>query len=1042
MPETLEERLNRLRQEGRITAPPTPVSIPTTAPATVAPAQGFESLEDRLARLRKSGAIQTPVAQEESLVGKWAQSFGRAAEKGGEFVQKFGTPEGWKAGAEALRETGTALAPVAAGALLFTPARAYAKEVMRAGGGLLSRQAGAAAAREGARNLAAVGIGAMSGMAGGKVGENVAKVMGGGEEAQEFGRELGAAVGVPTGGLGAWNKLRKVDPNIAAPAGMQGVADEIVRLDTKIKGQAGKLQAPKKLTQRAKDTFDQNFVEAEAPITRRMKTYLKDAGVTKEDYWKTIDRLENAMALARRPNEPFGLMAEEAGIEQAVAGIGKKNWGDLEGLTRYEQRLRAKIELDGIARGKVKALPVDASTPDLESRIRLNQEIVKGTQDLAGYDKNFRKLADDFLDFQVREGLLSAQAAQKIKANGADVWVKQIPILDEDEILKIRNATGDPLKDDDLLMGAGKRKPVYFLEDKLEREAQPVLEATFKSMQAGIKQAAKNRAIKEFAMEAAPGDAGAATLLGRDKGGRATDLKLFKDRPSSKKSMSGDPLKVFVKGEQYWLDGPADFVAGVKMLGAEGITSLDSPLAKEALNLARGLNRATKGQVTGAFAPQWILFGTLMNLGSVLVKPVGNPLKVIANSLRSLPAAAAYATGSPKWKAKYASQPWVKEGRRKAAFGTSSEVFRGAGPHDLEILSMTQNRNPLETVGKLAKWGILEPARERLSLGSRNIDVLNRPGRLAKEALRSFEDTVNIPQTALSMGVYRTALADAAKKGFQPEEAAERAAWVARNFMADYTRRGSNSAIAELISPYYNAIVQGGRSGLMFAERDPKKMASRMVYLTAPALLATLVNYSDPEVSELLDTMPPDERAKYVPIKTGPIEKDENGDYKSGFFLAPVPEEFRYVNVVMDTAVRTLRERDELPQALAGMVVTALNNASPVPLDPAQMTQNIPVLGLGTELSTGRRLFGGAPIVTPRNIEDTPEGLRDLLGVEGGTKAWYGAKRVMPALRNFSGEATGPLGRFTSVRGGWRRGQERKERERRLLEMRYGREEE
>lgn len=1067
MAETLEERVNRLRKEGLISAP-APVVGAASAP-------GLESLEDRVARLRKTGAIQAPAPAEESLVGRWAQSFGNAASKGREFIDRFGTPEGWKAGTEALNEAGVALAPIAAAALLATPLRGYAGQLMRGAGQRM-------AVREGARGLARVGastgVGIASGKLAGAAAAKATEAAGGGPEAQEFAGAAGDTIGIPGLTVAAFTKLAKPRTSrIKVPEGMfpkegvvtpprgplvpplqpgaklssnrmteqgaQEAAENIRRITQKQKVQMGVTGNPITWGSRTTDKLLQNLVEAEAPITRRMKRYADSAGFDREQWNRLQDALENAQAVARRPNEPLGVLLDEAEVGKAIQGAGKADWGDLEGLTRYEQRLYAKIQLDALERGAASRLPTDEVTPNTAARAAMNRKIIQSTEDVAQYEPYFQRLANEYLNFQVKEGMISAETAAKIKKNGAETWVKQIPILTEEEKLKYGLITGRDY--DEALVGAGSRKPQNFLNEVLEREAKPVIQATFQTMQAGIKQAAKNRVLRQFAMEAAPGDAGAQATLGRVGSGIATDMVLYKKPPTRSKSLSGDPLPVFIKGEKYWLDAPPDFAAGARLLGAEGLTSLNNDLLKKGLAASRLANRTFKAGITGFLNLGWQATAMALNLGSVAMK-TSRPFRTLEMAIRSFPEAFRQVVGAGE-----NAPAWVKEGRMKAAFGTSSEVFRGQSTHDLEIQSMLQRasrgaglgaqlRARAEGVQRLAKWGLVDPLQEGIQGGFTGGDkeVMGRALRLGKEALTLTEDVINMGQSALSMGAYRAELQAALDAGMGAEAAAERAAWVARNFMADYTRRGSNAAIMEILWPYYNAITQGVRSGWMAAGRNPKQMAKRAAVLVMPLLAGTMWNYADPEMAEVLDMMGPEERAKYLPVRTGKLEKDENGNFVGGLVKITVPEEMRLPNIIVDHTVRTLRKEDELPEALYGMAVTMLDNLSPVALDFRTTAQNIPLLGTGVELELGENLRTGQRIISPKTVAQTPKLLRDTLGPIRGTKAWYATKKAIPALRQVEEGSPGPLGRFTEVRAGRQRAMKQKARREMLERLRYG----
>ena len=773
---------------------------------------------------------------------------------------------------------------------------------------------------------------------------------------------------------------------------------------------------------------------------------LQAGGKTKQEAEGFIQDLDNFARKGRRAAVNTDRYMTDVGLPEAITKIGTKDWGQVLGYDRAGQYVRAVrenalIDQNGVLRpgppgkGGVSTLPgTGGNIAEIAKRYQDNQLIINETQDIAPDLKPFYEFSSLMAMEGIRTGLIKPSALGEMLKHKWD-YAKQRPILGPDELKVQKMEFGQPAQS----VGV-KKSPVKFLEDEWEREAKDPIAATIEAGQEIIKQGNNNMVLQKIAEQAVPGDAGASRVVGIPSQPNLPGLKLFKKEPPPQVPA----LPVLFDGETYHLTGPVDLIASAKLFGAQSLTENHS-LGKDAVDALQTLNRVTKLTLTSPLVPAWAAMGRVLNLYSVYMRAQNWP-EAMAFAAKEVPSAWKIATGKG-----HGGNPVAVAGERQAALGTSAEIYRGQGSKDLEL--QAQLAKPASDT---LKWAVVDPVRELFKpQPERNKRVMGQFGRFADNAMRKVENVLAFDETALRLGLMRSEMKQNLKKGMSPKEAEEAAGWVTANAMTDFSRKGTWAAPLEVVNRYFNATLQGLRSEARFAYQNPKQFASRMAVLSLPMMYLANKAFLNPEMKEIMESVPAEERAKYMYMSDGrPVKRDERGRVTQGLVKLPVGEAARPFNALIQSLAYAAHTQGKTQEIVGDMAMGILNNVSPMPMtswtvgrgavpvpDVAKMVSGIPVVGSGLEVMTDKNFFTGAPIFTANEVKKTPPWVRQGLGAEGGTAAWHMAKGIVPPLRALetgAADVTNPFSRFTTSSQGYRRKLMKEQKRQEKLEQLYG----
>lgn len=289
---------------------------------------------------------------------------------------------------------------------------------------------------------------------------------------------------------------------------------------------------------------------------------------------------------------------------------------------------------------------------------------------------------------------------------------------------------------------------------------------------------------------------------------------------------------------------------------------------------------------------------------------------------------------------------YYDEAVRAAAMGKQIDIYRSA---------------PIQTVKQL---------RSMRSVVTRGAYMVTHPS----ELLRKAEDIINISEETTRLQQFQVSMKKLLAEGRTKEDALLLAAKAARENTVNFARRGNYGRVLSSTIPYLNAQIQGTRSFLRVATKDPKAAAARIaVTLMMPAAAITAWNLSDPKRKAAFEEIQDYEKdGNFIILPPDPI-KNEKGSYDNVIKI-PMTKE-------AGAMIAPLRKLLESTQGLPGPGFSDIANALLGTVSPVQIDVNAPERILSTvtpqlikpalETYTNKNFFTGAPVV-PAKLERLP----------------------------------------------------------------------
>jgi len=230
----------------------------------------------------------------------------------------------------------------------------------------------------------------------------------------------------------------------------------------------------------------------------------------------------------------------------------------------------------------------------------------------------------------------------------------------------------------------------------------------------------------------------------------------------------------------------------------------------------------------------------------------------------------------------------------------------------------------------------------------------------------------------------------------------------ARQITADFYRGGNWKRQMMLLFPYVNAGIQGTRSALRAAERDPAGYAARVIQSVAiPVALATLHNISDPDRKKAYDDLQDWEKDKSLIWLADKPVRDSKGRYDGiKLPLAPGASE---LGVLVRRNIEAEFGGDPVKATEYGLAL--FNFLSPVSGTGDQIIgQMVPIVKPLVEASQNRDFYRNAPLQSERSLKlpiaeqryDSTSGTAQMLGEQLGVSPI----KVDHVLKGYGGAVT------------------------------------
>lgn len=954
-------------------------------------------------------------------------------DKGVGFV-KDTLSDAYKSGGEAV-DAGSKLASNVMDGKVFNDENAgLASKVIRKGGEALvpivPLAIGAGVATAGIVPTAAtVGAGLLAGGVGSYVGRKGAEALGASPNVQDLAGDVGGLVAGGGAGIRAVKSAASRAARTAAlgdttASTIEGSAREKaaqaaarrvgevenIKGDTRqlYDGEAlkkGKFSIPKDNVRLSPlEQAQAQFVESSKPALDRVRAA---ADGPKADVEGMMTRLDNRLAEVRRPNEPALAVAEKANMENALRDLATKKEGDLTGFQLASTYLTAQRELSDVARGalRVENLPGGGG----EARMAENQMIVetlgKDFQKIKGSLEQFAK--EGILDPAVKYNLVSPNRAEEMGGHPDYVkWIRPFTPVEREVMAGQQKVGINPV------LGKGTQERLTFLDRVSKfREPENVIQATLDQAQDVHRIGAANMALVELAKQATKFDP---TTRSYGQAGMLKDFLLVPGGVKGKAVRGLDPeiqstmgsAPVWIAGREHTLFGPP---ATLNAINGTGQVSADVslkvlPVVK---SLLKGAARAMKLTTTGALNPARKGVNMAYNVAAVyqqlplavsskiMLKQARYTAEFLAHNLRSV----AKKVGLDKVTSERFDN-LLDEGRKRAAFSTSSEIVRGVGEQHADYLAAKGSPD------ELFRHVIVQPAQElgKAITGQKfKPEVIHRIGTAVDDAMRSVEDIATADESGLKMAVYDVMEKYYGNKGMDAAQAKEAAAWDARNIITDFTRKGNFAANYDYFGmPFVQAAITGIRTNLMYASKDPVGFAARTSAPVIGHMWVNALNYANPRTRQVMADIPQDVQARNLIIPTGePIEK-ENGRYTKGLLVIPMPES-PVVRAFAQGSIAMLQQQNEIQNAATVLTMAKMaQHFLPInTVNPADVAAQIPVVGPVGQVLTDHNQFTKGPVVTNRAQQNAPDW---ALKVAGGDRkkaaqAAFLANRMLPVTR-------------------------------------------
>lgn len=305
-----------------------------------------------------------------------------------------------------------------------------------------------------------------------------------------------------------------------------------------------------------------------------------------------------------------------------------------------------------------------------------------------------------------------------------------------------------------------------------------------------------------------------------------------------------------------------------------------------------------------------------------------------------------------------------KELERSGSMGTSFDIYR------------EQPRITLEEIAA------------KKELGSRILYKITHPEQL----LRSYENIVSRGEEFTRIQQFKGTYDALIKEGRTVEDATILAARAARQNTVDFNRFGELSRVLNWVIPYFNAGIQGSRSFLRSAQRNPVGTGAKMVAAVfTPMVASTMWNMATPDRREAYNDIQDYEKENnFIIIPPNP-QKDAQGRWN----VIKIPLSQEVANLANISRLYTLQAVDG-DRVAAGDVAadligatTSLDIKNPVNQFMPQPLK--PVL----EVVTNKNLYTGKDIV-PSYMKGKPKEEQAYKFTSGTARALGKATNLSP----------------------------------------------
>lgn len=274
---------------------------------------------------------------------------------------------------------------------------------------------------------------------------------------------------------------------------------------------------------------------------------------------------------------------------------------------------------------------------------------------------------------------------------------------------------------------------------------------------------------------------------------------------------------------------------------------------------------------------------------------------------------------------------------------------------------------------------------------------------------RELENLIGTTEDMTRLQAYNTAKRAALDAKMGEKEAQAVGGKAARQITADFYRGGNWKRYMMLLFPYANAGIQGTRSALRAAEKDPAGYAARVTMSMAiPVALATLHNISDPDRKKAYDDLQDWEKDKSLIWLADKPVRDSKGRYDGiKLPLAPGASE-------VGTLVRRNIEAEfgGDPVKAKEYALAMFNFLSPISGTGDQIVgQTIPFVAKPlVEAANNIDFYRGAPLQSDRSLKqpvaeqryDSTSGTAQMLGEQLGVSPI----KVDHVLKGYGGAVT------------------------------------
>lgn len=259
----------------------------------------------------------------------------------------------------------------------------------------------------------------------------------------------------------------------------------------------------------------------------------------------------------------------------------------------------------------------------------------------------------------------------------------------------------------------------------------------------------------------------------------------------------------------------------------------------------------------------------------------------------------------------------------------------------------------------------LEEIAAKKELGSRILYKITHPEQL----LRSYENIVSRGEEFTRIQQFKGTYDALIKEGRTVEDATILAARAARQNTVDFNRFGELSRVLNWVIPYFNAGIQGSRSFLRSAQRNPVGTGAKMVAAVfTPMVASTIWNMATPDRREAYNDIQDYEKENnFIIIPPNP-QKDAQGRWN----VIKIPLSQEVANLANVSRLYTLQAVDG-DRVAAGDVAADLIGATTSLDIKNPVNQFMPQpLKPGLEVVTNKNLYTGKDIV-PSYMKGKPK---------------------------------------------------------------------